>query len=203
MPELEPACPNLLLVGLGNPGGRYLSTRHNIGFMALDHVASRADLSFVYSPLVSGEIARCRLALSNVLLLKPATFMNLSGNSVLAAVQAQKVPPSCLVVVHDDLDLAFGRIKIAVNRGAGGHNGVQSIVDALQSKAFVRLRCGIGRPGGETPIVDYVLTPFSSEEKKMLPGVLENIVTAIAAIVETGVVRAMNRINVEPSPGNC
>lgn len=194
---IESACRRLLVVGLGNPGDRYLETRHNIGFKALDHIASRADLPFVFSALVDGEVAKYEGTGSAVMLLKPSTFMNLSGNSVLAAMEELQTTPACLIVVHDDLDLDFGRIKIAVNRGAGGHNGVQSIIDALQSKAFVRLRCGIGRPLVEMSIVDFVLAPFSPEEKQGLPVLLRKIEAAIALIFEKGVVGAMNVVNTE------
>lgn len=197
MDNLESSCRRLLVVGLGNPGVRYHETRHNIGFLALDFVASRSGLSFVSSSLLSGEVAEYSETIKTVRFLKPTTFMNLSGKSVLAAVEEQRLPPACLLVVHDDLDLEFGRIKIAVDRGSGGHNGVQSIIDALQSKAFVRLRCGIGRPRDEMPVVDYVLTSFSSREKVQLPFVLEKIEKAIALIVEKGVVQAMNTVNRE------
>lgn len=202
MDNKESSCRRLLVVGLGNPGTRYQQTRHNIGFMAVDFLASQSDLIFAFSSLLSGEVAEFLKAGYPVTLLKPETFMNLSGKSVRAAVEAYGVPHACLVVVHDDLDLEFGRLKIAINRGSGGHNGVQSIIEALQSKAFVRLRCGIGRPEDATQTVDYVLSPFRNEERKGLPSLLEKIENALALIIENGVVPAMNNINKEAGLSN-
>ena len=188
-------CHSQLLVGLGNPGDRYHDTRHNIGFMAVDYFVSKADLLFSHSDEFYGDVARLQKGEHDFWLLKPLTYMNMSGKSVLAAVEMLRCPPPCLVVVHDDLDLEFGRIKIAVNRGAGGHNGLRSIIEELQSKDFVRVRCGIGRPCDGDSVVDYVLAPFTEKEREQLPAVLEKIYAATKLIIEKGVVHAMNSVN--------
>ena len=199
MPSNESSCHPLLLVGLGNPGDSYQKTRHNIGFMAVDSLALRAASSYVYSPALYGEVAEYMAGKQPIILLKPATYMNRSGKSVLAAIDKLHISPVSLIVVHDDLDLEFGRVKITVDHGAGGHKGVQSIIEELQSKAFVRIKCGIGRPPDTTAVVDYVLAPFAVMEKERLPAVLETICAAINLLVEKGVVAAMNSVNKEAS----
>ena len=182
-----------LIVGLGNPGSRYACTRHNVGFMVIDHLAgthgiecNRVGFSALWG---EGTIAGKR-----VLLFKPQTFMNLSGRAVCEIAHEFGIPPCSMVVVYDDCDLPFGRIRIRRRGGSGGHRGVESIIDFLGTEDFPRVRIGIGRPvGGD--ITEYVLSPFEPEEQKTLKDILERIDRAIEVVVAEGVECAMNRFN--------
>ena len=182
-----------LVVGLGNPGPRYVGTRHNVGFRIAQAVGERFGLGWAESPF-EGMLARDpreRLAL-----LMPATFMNASGRSVRAAVEALGTEPvSDLVVAFDDLDLPLGRIRLRASGGCGGHRGMESIADELGSQDFARLRFGIGRPPRGDDIIEYVLAPFTDDEEAALADDLERCADAIAEWMDVGIERAMERIN--------
>jgi peptidyl-tRNA hydrolase, PTH1 family len=154
---------DLLVAGLGNPGGGYARTRHNMGFLVVDELARRHDGSF--RSKFSGQLADVRLDGLRAALLKPETYMNVSGRSVRAATRFFKVDPSELLVVHDDVDLETGRLQARLGGGLAGHNGLRSIAGALGTQDFLRLRIGVGRPerGDPRPVADYVLSEFEPE----------------------------------------
>ena len=181
-----------LLAGLGNPGAKYAGNRHNVGFMVVDRVAER----FRAAPMrkkFKGELSKADLPSGEVTLLKPMTYMNLSGESVQAAMAFFKLKVSNVIVVHDELDLDFGELRLKVGGGAGGHNGIKSITQHVGAD-FVRLRFGIGRPQG-MPADRYVLSDFSSDERAVLGDAIDQAVEAIACCLAAGPQKAMNDVN--------
>jgi peptidyl-tRNA hydrolase, PTH1 family len=154
---------DLLVAGLGNPGGGYARTRHNLGFLVADEVVRRLDGSF--RSKFNGQLAEVRLDGLRVAVLKPETYMNVSGKSVAAARKFFKVDPADLLVVHDDVDLVPGRLQARLGGGLAGHNGLRSIASSLGTQDFLRLRIGVGRPerGDRRPVADYVLSEFEPE----------------------------------------
>jgi PTH1 family peptidyl-tRNA hydrolase len=185
--------PVKLIVGLGNPGSRYLWTRHNAGFMVLDTLSHQTGIALIgkkFSAL-SGEGL---WAGHSLIFLKPQTFMNLSGRSVSGAAGFYKIFPEEIVVVHDDLDIPFGRIRIKKGGGHGGHNGLRSIISLLGTRDFNRLRIGIGRPA-HGDVVDYVLNPFSGSEMRGLPLVLDGAVEVLESILVDGLEKSMSLYN--------
>ena len=187
----------ILVVGLGNPGAQYLSTRHNIGFMIVDALASRARID-VSREKFSGHYGSGRIASKSVVLLKPQTFMNRSGQSVVSAAQFFKVKPSHIIVIHDELDVGFSQLRLKLGGGHAGHNGLRSIMNLLGSKEFIRLRMGIGRPK-HGDVSRYVLSGFSSpEETDWLPGFIDDGADAIEYLLREGVQMAMNKVNAPP-----
>lgn len=182
-----------LLVGLGNPGPKYHWTRHNAGFMVLDRLAHEAGISITRKAF-SGLCGEGSWQGERLVLLEPQTFMNLSGRSVAAAVRFHKLDIRDVVVVHDDLDIPFGRIKVKEGGGHGGHNGLRSLMAELGSGDFTRVRVGIGRPAhGNT--VDYVLQNFSKEEQGDLLHLLDGIVDLLELLLKEGVPKAMSLYN--------
>ena len=186
-----------LVVGLGNPGAEYRGHRHNVGFQVVDRLAGALGMALGQSKFQSrfgqGDVGKTRL-----LLLEPETFMNASGEAVSAAARFYKVAPEGLLVVHDELDLSFGRLQLKRGGGTGGHNGLESIVEQLGTPDFARLRFGIGKPQGPNAkerVVGYVLHDFSSEEKAALEPLLERSVDMARAWVSLGLAEAMNRHN--------
>jgi PTH1 family peptidyl-tRNA hydrolase len=154
---------DLLVAGLGNPGGGYARTRHNVGFLVADELARRHDGS--YRSKFNGQLAEIRLDGLRLAILKPETYMNVSGKAVAAARKFFKVEPEHLLVVHDDVDLVPGRLQTRLGGGLAGHNGLRSIASSLGTQEFLRLRIGIGRPerGDPRPVADYVLSEFAPE----------------------------------------
>jgi len=181
-----------LVVGLGNPGSKYSGHRHNVGFMVVDELARRwrAD---PFREKFKAELSRARHGSDEAILLKPQTYMNLSGESVQKALAFYKLGLSDLVVIHDELDLAFGTLKLKLGGGLAGHNGLKSIVQHAGGPDFVRVRVGVGRPPQKG--ADHVLSDFSKQECSELPAVLERASIAVADILELGVSAAMNRHN--------
>ncbi|MDF1520360.1 MAG: aminoacyl-tRNA hydrolase [Brevefilum sp.] len=183
-----------LIVGLGNPGPRYHHNRHNVGFMVVDALADAANIPIrrvEFRALVGkGEFSDERLILA-----KPQTFMNNSGQAVGALVRFYKIPVDHLLVVHDDLDLPFGTLRLRPRGGAGGQRGMGSIMAKLNTQDFARLRVGIGRPPGRMDPSDYVLHDFDSPEEEMLPELLSSAVDAIRMFLQDGIERAMNEFN--------
>jgi len=185
-----------LLVGLGNPGKDYAATRHNIGFMFLDYLAGKYGFSFKGTKW-QAEAAKEQLWGSPLLLVKPQTYMNRSGAAVAPLAHFYQVSPPGIIVVHDELDLPLGRSKITVSRGAGGHNGIRSLIEQLGSKEFVRVRVGIGRPPAVEGVSNFVLSRFSAEEQPLVRLELEKIEEGVRLLVAQGVASAMNWLNTE------
>ena len=157
-----------LIVGLGNPGREYETTRHNVGFRWVDELARLHKLGFKSETKFHGLTARGRLNGQEILLLKPQTFMNVSGRSVGALAQFYKIAPAEMLVVHDDLDLPPGVARLKMGGGHGGHNGLKDIIAHLGTKDFWRLRFGIGHPGDRDGVADYVLHDPSCEERELM-----------------------------------
>jgi PTH1 family peptidyl-tRNA hydrolase len=184
---------DLLVVGLGNPGREYASTRHNVGFMVADEIASRHGGS--WRSKFSGEVADIRLDSARLALLKPQTYMNESGRSVAAAAKFYKVAPEDLLAVHDEVDLELGRLQARLGGGLAGHNGLRSLAAALGTPEFIRLRVGVGRPerGDPRPVADWVLSPFAPEVD--VGGLVSRAADAVEALVAEGLEEAQQRFN--------
>ncbi|KAK9840792.1 hypothetical protein WJX81_005049 [Elliptochloris bilobata] len=185
-----------LLVGLGNPGPRYAPTRHNVGFQLLDELARREGIA-VDKLQKKAATGRGHLCGKRVVLAKPLTFMNLSGDSVSALVQFYKVPLKRLLVIYDDLDTDVGAVRFRAKGGTGGHNGMRSISQRLGGKnEFPRLRIGIGRPTSSIPIASYVTQPFTSSEKREVEGAIAEGIQVIETLLSLGVERALSGVRV-------
>lgn len=182
-----------LVVGLGNPGAKYEKTRHNVGFMVLDRLAARHMLS-IDSNKFKGRWGDGLIAGERVALLKPQTFMNLSGDSVRRAVDYFDIAPEQIVVVHDELDLDLGAMKVKAGGGHGGHNGLRDIAAKLGTKDFLRVRVGIGRPTRGS-VTDWVLGDFRVGDRDDRDEVIERACDAIETILSEGVTQAQNRFN--------
>jgi len=191
---LPPPAPEWLVVGLGNPGARYVGTRHNLGFLVVEQLARRWRAG-PWEPRCQSLVAQARLGKESILLAKPQTFMNRSGQALRELIQWTELPPDRLLVVHDDLDLPLGLLRIRVGGGAGGHNGIRSAVECLGTEGFLRLKGGIGRPEDSREIVDFVLSPFTSGEQEVLPALLGRAVDAVESIIVEGPSKAMNRFH--------
>ena len=164
----------LLIVGLGNPGTQYEETRHNIGFKVIDKLVSDFGARDISKNAFHGELFKS----SDILLLKPTTFMNLSGNSVQAVKNFYKIELEDIIVIHDDIDLPFSALRFKNGGGHGGHNGLRSI-DAMIGKEYSRVRMGVGKPEYKSQVADYVLHDFSSEEEKVLSAWIDHVAYAI------------------------
>ena len=182
-----------LLVGLGNPGDKYSATRHNIGFMVAEQVAQRHRI-VLKKKGYQGIYGVGRPEGCETTILLPQTFMNCSGSSVNAAYRSLGIVPGDLIVIYDDLDLPFGRLRIKIDGGHGGHNGLRDIIAILGSKDFIRLRVGIGRPE-RGDVTGHVLSRFATNEKKLLPQLLDAAAEATETILSSGVTEAMNQFN--------
>jgi PTH1 family peptidyl-tRNA hydrolase len=185
----------LLVVGLGNPGSRYAGTRHNVGFMVVERVAARARAG-AFREKFQGLFTKAELDGREVILLEPLTYMNLSGDSVQKAMTFFKVPLKDVVVVHDELDLAWRTSRIKVGGGHAGHNGLRSIMQQCGGPDFTRVRVGIGRPPSG-PVDGYVLSDFHSAERAELDGELEKAARMVESIVARGPQAAMNELHRE------
>ena len=182
-----------IVVGLGNPGRQYQDTRHNIGFLVVDELARRWG-AMPWKRRYEAEVSEHR-AIGPVLLVKPQTFMNLSGASVREAAKFYKTPSTDIIVVHDDLDLPTGRLRIRERGGSGGHKGIASILAQLGTDEFARVRFGVGRPPAGWETADYVLGRFAAEELAAVKDAITKAADAIEAILKEGTAPAMNRFN--------
>jgi PTH1 family peptidyl-tRNA hydrolase len=184
-----------LVVGLGNPGREYAANRHNVGFMVADLLASRVGGKFGRHKRAVAEVAEGRLGFGGpkLILMKPLTFMNLSGAPVVALAQFFKVPVDNVVAVHDELDLPYGQVRVKRGGGEGGHNGLRSMSKSLGSKEYARVRFGIGRPPGRQDPADYVLSDFSGAERKELAFLVDRAADVTEAVVLEGVEWAQNK----------
>ena len=179
-----------LIVGLGNPGSRYQYTRHNIGFMVLEKIAARWEVDLKQKSF-DALWNRGKIAGINVLLAMPQTYMNLSGNAARKLLAYFKMDISSLIVIHDDLDLPFGAVRLKSGGGDAGHKGLKSIITCLGSADFMRIRMGIGKPADRTPVEDYVLQRFNSDESNLLQQNIQFASEAAAEIVLSGMQQAM------------
>ncbi len=183
-----------LIVGLGNPGAEFRHNRHNVGFLLLDCLADRLGESF--SRIESSSLlTKAKYQDKRLLLAKPQTFMNLSGQAVSRLVKYYKIPLESLLIVYDDVDLPLESIRIRPNGGPGGHKGIASIIEHLGTNKFPRLRLGIGRPPGRKNAAAHVLQDFTEEENEFLEVTLERAVDAVLVFVSAGLETAMNKYN--------
>jgi len=187
----------ILIVGLGNPGPAYAMTRHNIGFLAIDRMVRKYGLRPWRSP-IRADSAHGEIAGVAVLAIKPLTYMNRSGGPVGEISRTYRLPCEDMVVIHDDIDLAYERLKIKEKGGDGGHNGLRSLIDALGTDQFVRVRMGVGRPEAGIGVVDYVLSEFDAGQRPALEGFLSQALAAVEVILCEGAKEAMNRFNRKP-----
>jgi PTH1 family peptidyl-tRNA hydrolase len=183
-----------LVAGLGNPGAAYAQTRHNVGFMVADKIAAEYDIGFDKRKFDT-TFGRGRVEQMPVVLVKPQAFMNRSGWPLKMLTDFLKIPSEAVLVVHDDIDLAFGRLKIKEKGGHGGHNGIRSLIDAFGTDIFVRLRIGVGRSGPDRSISDHVLGRFSEQEAKSLDAIITTARDAVVTILCNGTKKAMNQFN--------
>jgi peptidyl-tRNA hydrolase, PTH1 family len=188
-----------LLVGLGNPGPKYANNRHNIGFMVIDEIAMRRKADG-WKAKFGGEIAQAELVggpeIVRVALLKPMEYMNVSGHAVQRAAAFYQVEPKQVIVIHDEIDLELGRLKLKVGGGHGGHNGLRSIIQELGSPDFARVRCGTGRPGhAKGNVSDFVLGDFAKSEQTEVAILIKEAADAVEEMVKKGPLLAMNRFN--------
>lgn len=187
-----------LIIGLGNPGPAYSGNRHNAGFMVADLLADRIGARFKRQrPRI--ETAEGRLAGLPVTLGKPASFMNLSGGPVAAVSAFYKVPPERIAVIHDELDLPFGVIRLKLGGGDNGHNGLRSLTESLGTRDYHRIRVGIGRPPGRMDPADFVLRDFTAAERKELPLDLDRAADAVEALLARGLAAAQNEFHIDPA----
>jgi PTH1 family peptidyl-tRNA hydrolase len=184
-----------LVAGLGNPGKEYAGNRHNVGFMVADLLASRVGAKFGRSKRAHAEVAEGRLGFGGprLVLVKPLTFMNLSGAPVVSLSQFFKVPLANVIAVHDELDVPFGQVRAKRGGGEGGHNGLRSMSKSLADKDYARVRVGIGRPPGRQDPADYVLSDFSAAERKELDFLVDRAADVVEAVILEGVEWAQNK----------
>lgn len=186
-----------MIVGLGNPGPKYAGNRHNVGFMVADLLAQRVGGSMRKAARVKAEVCEGRLRPggAKLILVKPLTFMNLSGQAVAPLAAFFKVPVERVIVVHDELDLPYGVVRLKAGGGENGHNGLRSMTQSLGDKGYVRVRFGIGRPPGRMDAAAFVLRDFSAVERKELPLFVDLTADAVSEVVESGLAMAQNKFH--------
>ena len=183
-----------LLVCLGNPGKEYANTRHNIGFLAADALEKRTGVKFnkLKYRALTGEVT---LGGQRVLVVKPQTYMNLSGEAVKLAGGFYKIPPEHILVLYDDVSLPLGKLRVRASGSAGGHNGIKNIIAHLGTDAFPRIKVGVGAPQREDGLVDWVIGSFTASERKVVDEAIDKALDAAACVIEKGVSEAQNRFN--------
>ncbi|TDL37456.1 aminoacyl-tRNA hydrolase [Kocuria rosea] len=185
-----------LVVGLGNPGPEYARTRHNVGQMVLDELASRLGGRFkVHKARAQVLESRLRPGGPRVVLAKPMTYMNTSGGPVAGLAKFYDIPAERVIAVHDEIDIPFAALKLKIGGGEGGHNGLRDMSKALSTKDYYRVRVGVGRPPGRMDAASYVLKPFSSTEGKELPFLLDDAADAVEHLVENGLLEAQQKFH--------
>lgn len=185
----------VMVVGLGNPGTEYANHRHNTGFRVVETLARAHSLVFARQKGTRAHVADGQIDSRPILLVKPQTFMNLSGRAVGRLSRAHEIPPQQILVIYDDLDLPLGRLRMRSEGGAGGHKGMRSIIETLGTQAFPRLRVGIDRPSGRLDPAEYVLQPFAKEEQACIANAIERSVRAIECWLAEGIEAAMDQFN--------
>ena len=183
-----------LIVGLGNPGKEYTKTRHNVGFMVIDELITQENLNLSTKTKFKGALSQATIGNESVILLKPLTYMNLSGESVLAVKNFYNIDINDILVIYDDLDLPVGKIRIKQKGSSGGHKGMKSIIACLNSSDFPRLKIGIDKEE-LIPVTQYVLTKFSKAQKKLIDEAIEKSINAVHDWIKHGVNYAMNNYN--------
>ena len=190
-----------LIAGLGNPGSEYAHTRHNVGFMVIGHWAKSLGVRLTGRRFHSTNI-QTKYQGRDIILLCPRTYMNRSGRAVRDCADYYKLVPEDILVVHDDIDLTLGRVKVVQDGGPGGHKGVRSLIESLGTRAFSRIKVGVGRPPAGDAVEDYVLSPFRAGEKDIVKDAVKGAVLACELFVSQGVETAMNRINCQNFANN-
>ena len=185
----------LLVVGLGNPGPNYAKTRHNLGFMVVDILADRMGEKFKVHKRSGAEVATGRLGGKPVVLARPRVYMNESGRQVGPLAKFYSVAPADVIIVHDELDIDFGRIRLKFGGGVAGHNGLRSVSSAFGSNDFQRVRVGVGRPPGQKSGAAFVLENFNSRERTEVPTICEQAADATELLVELGIEPAQNQVH--------
>lgn len=183
-----------LVVGLGNPGEEYKKTRHNMGFNAIDMLCEKYGIE-IKKEKFQGKYECSTIEQEKVILLKPQTYMNLSGESIRQFVNFYKIEPDKIIIIYDDMDINPGTIKIRKKGSAGGHNGMKSIIQNLGTEEFPRIRIGIGRPTKEEDQINYVIGQISNEEQEKLKIGVEKAQEAVIEILKNGIDKAMNKLN--------
>lgn len=194
--RVNPPISMKLIVGLGNPGKEYSGSRHNVGFRCVTHLAKLHGIAF------NRQQCRAKVGVGtiegvDVVLAKPRTFMNASGESVRLLVQRFKVPLEDILIIHDDMDLPVGKIRLRERGSSGGHRGIESIISCLGSQDFPRIRIGVGRPAGEEDdeVINHVLGAFSSQERSIIDEVVPKVAEAVRCVLTEGLAAAMNKYN--------
>ena len=193
----QPSGPTLV-VGLGNPGPDYEGTRHNIGWDVLQELASRAlpmPASFSTHKKTNCEIAQTRLADTPVVLARPRSYMNLSGGPVAAVAKYFSVAPTDVIVIHDEIDIDFGQVRLKRGGGEGGHNGLRSVSSSLGTRDYIRVRAGVGRPPGRMAVADFVLKRFSKLEEPDVPFLIQDAADAVELLLKHGLDTAQNQVH--------
>jgi len=183
-----------IIVGLGNPGKEYEKTRHNLGFRTIDILSDELGIKLNKSKF-NGEYGEKTVKGEKIMLVKPQTYMNLSGDCVCQILTFYKVTPESLIVIYDDIDIAVGKIRVKPSGSPGTHNGMKDITKKIGSKDFIRVRVGSGKPTNEMDLADYVLSSFSKDEEKAIENSLKMASDAVLEIITSGVNEAMNKFN--------
>ncbi|HFE32530.1 MAG TPA: aminoacyl-tRNA hydrolase [Gammaproteobacteria bacterium] len=184
-----------LIVGLGNPGPKYAQTRHNVGFLFVDQLARSKGATFRPEAKFHGEVCKLQLGGHELWLLKPMTFMNRSGQAVAALARFYKIPPEAILVVHDELDIPAGQLRLKQGGGHGGHNGLRDIISQLGSRDFLRLRIGIDHPGTAREVTNYVLGKASPDDRISIEAAIDEALHSLPQILDGDLQAAMNRLH--------
>jgi len=193
---LDPTAGPVLVVGLGNPGDRYATTRHNIGHMVVNELAARHNQRWNVHK-AGAAVAEFRLGVGGpkMVLAKPGVYMNLSGKPIASLLNFYKIPLGNLIVIHDELDINFDTLRIKRGGGEGGHNGLKSISQTIGTKDYLRVRVGIGRPPGRMSAADYVLRPFSATQRQTLAMLIDQAADAVESLTKSGLTATQNRFH--------
>ena len=183
-----------IIVGLGNPGNEYAKTRHNVGFMLIDALADNLNIT-LWKDKFNAQIAEGRIGTEKILLVKPQTYMNNSGEAVGPLMRWYKLEPEDIIVAHDDMDIPAGTVRIRKKGSSGGHNGIKSLIAHLGSENFARIRLGIGRPLPGWSVVKHVLAPFPAEDRIEVDKAIDYLIPAVKCIITDGLDIAMNKYN--------
>lgn len=183
-----------IIVGLGNPGNEYAKTRHNVGFMLIDALADNLNIT-LWKDKFNAQIAEGRIGTEKILLVKPQTYMNNSGEAVGPLMRWYKLEPEDIIVAHDDMDILAGTVRIRKKGSSGGHNGIKSLIAHLGSENFARIRLGIGRPLPGWSVVKHVLAPFPAEDRIEVDKAIDYLIPAVKCIITDGLDIAMNKYN--------